>query len=169
MTMKFSRRDTGLGMIGWIISMPLVLIGLLILVVIFFEGRKAYWDNKVREMCEKDGGVIIQDKLEITLEEYANLPKVNNIVTVPAVSNDAPVFSESKSTYLHRSDPEVRRTEVHVIRRKDKKVIANYAMYSRVGGDFPTIIGHPTYFSCPDTVKIVTELSELFLVDLGAK
>ena len=164
MNIKFRKKHSGFGVIGWIVIIPLLIIVVLILTVGFYEGRKAYWDHKVKEMCEKDGDVAIYEKFEISSEEYTKLPKVNNIATVPAVSKGDPVFSQSKSTYLHRSNPEVRRTEVKIIRKQDENVIARYAMYSRVGGDFPTIIGHPTYFSCPDTVNIITQLGNIFVI-----
>jgi len=35
---------------------PVLIIVVLILAKGFFEGRKAYWDHKVRQMCEIDGG-----------------------------------------------------------------------------------------------------------------
>lgn len=56
MNIKLRKQYLGLGLIGWIVAVPLGLISLLILVIGFYEGRKAYWDSKVREMCEKDGG-----------------------------------------------------------------------------------------------------------------
>lgn len=52
---------------------PVALISLLVLAIGFYEGRKAYWDSKVREMCAKDGGVQIINKLRVSTEEILAL------------------------------------------------------------------------------------------------
>ena len=70
MNIKLGKQCLGMGLIGWVITIPLTLILLLILVVGFYEGRKAYWDHKVTEMCEKDGGIKIYERVQLDEAEY---------------------------------------------------------------------------------------------------
>jgi hypothetical protein len=49
------------------ILVPLILIGLAIAGT---EFNKAYWDHKVRELCEKDGGVTVYEAIELSPEEF---------------------------------------------------------------------------------------------------
>lgn len=160
-----------MGLIGWIVSIPFILIGLLMLAVLFFEGRKAYWDNKVRQMCEKDGGVVIFDKVYISKGDIDLLGRNDGKIAVPTkdlAHVNAPVYSESKTAYLRDANPKVWRKDVSVIRRADQKTIAKWVFYSRVGGDFPTF-GHPSYFGCPDLKIITSDLERIFIVKGDSK
>lgn len=166
MNMKLKERLAGLGLIGWIVSILALLIGLIVIAFILCEANKAYWDYRVTKMCEKDGEVIVYEKLKITQEEYSKLPKVNGIATAPASDHDnQPVYSKSTMKILHKQNPKVWSDEVNVIKKQDGKIIASYKMFSRVGGDFPTIIGHPSYFGCPDASNIITELHKIFVIE----
>lgn len=43
-------QNKGFGVLGWLITIAVAVAGILILAVGFFEGRKAYWDSKVKDM-----------------------------------------------------------------------------------------------------------------------
>ena len=64
------RRMRGASTVKLLVLIPVALVLLLLLVVGFFEGRKAYWDSQVREMCEKDGGVKVFETFPITRSQY---------------------------------------------------------------------------------------------------
>lgn len=49
-------RMRGVSVLKILLFIPLTLVLILLLALAFFEGRKAYWDYRVREMCAKDGG-----------------------------------------------------------------------------------------------------------------
>jgi len=143
----------GMGLLGWIISLPLIVIGLLIAVVIFCEGRKAYWDHRVREMCEMDGGVTVFEKITISDEEYRRLGGVAGGLPLPhkdKVGKDHPYFYQTNEDKIHEWEPEVVRGETIVKRRSDGKILGRSIDYWRRGGDFPTGLFHDSSFSCPE-------------------
>lgn len=59
--------------INWIIAAPFLLLGAALVVALLYlvycEANKAYWDSKVRELCEKDGGVTVFEKVELAQGE----------------------------------------------------------------------------------------------------
>ena len=154
MNIKLRKQCLGMGLIGWIVVIPLVLILLLILIVGFYEGRKAYWDYRVTKMCEKDGGMIIYENIELT-EEELNLYKDKfgkyGFPRENQASEFIQIVSKDKSTYIRRNYPEVRRNELSIIRRTDEKILGMRVSYSRVGGEL--FVFHPSIFRCPETLE----------------
>jgi hypothetical protein len=132
-----------------------VLILLLILVVGFFEGRKAYWDYRVREMCAEDGGVKTNEILDVDESTYESLKNKFGQIDIPSKGDPRSVgsiaFHSYKDVYIRRSDPEVRRSELAVTRASSGAVVATSTTYSRVGGDLFAL--HPSYFACPSAPK----------------
>ena len=129
-----------------LILIPLLIIG-------FYEGRKAYWDAKVREMCAIDGGVKIHQTHEVDLRTYQTLINQFGKVDIPRKGDvrsiESALVHTYEDVYLRRSSPEVRRSRISVIRSSDGSVIATNTTYSRVGGDL--VAFHPSYLSCPPT------------------
>lgn len=144
-------KSNGFGIVGWLLMIPVVVIVLLILVIGFYEGRKAYWDYRVREMCEKDGGAKVFQTVELNEQQYALLLNKFGKLDIPLdrpVSRNAPIVRKEASIYIRRNDPEVRQDQLVVIRKSDQKVLGTRVSYSRVGGDLIAL--HPSYFSCPE-------------------
>ena len=136
-------------------------------------GRQAYWDAKVREMCEKDGGVTIYERVTLTESQYRDLGGTRGAVPVPDESSEnrgAPFFARTTSREINASNPRVTRRETEIIRRADGKVLGKVVIYSRVGGDVPTGIGHATYFSCQDLPDIKLDVErQLFVLSGDSK
>jgi hypothetical protein len=127
-------------------------------------GRQSYWDAKVKEMCEKDGGVTIYEKLRISKSDIGLLGKVGEKIGVPArelADPSAPAYEELNITYLREGNPQVTRSEMRIVRRADKAVIARAIIYARSGGDFPSP-AHSSSFSCPTLNEVVSDLQPLF-------
>ncbi|MEN9480275.1 MAG: hypothetical protein RLZZ298_1670 [Pseudomonadota bacterium] len=126
---------------------------LLAITVIFFEGRKAYWDEQVRKMCEKDGGVVINEIVEINTASYELLKNNFGQIDIPKVGDPRSIGSivvhSYKDYYIRQNDPEVRRSVVTVVKASNEAVVATSTTYSRVGGDIFAL--HASYFSCPNT------------------
>lgn len=165
MNARYSGR-LGFGVLAILIAIPVTAIALLALAVAFYEGRKAYWDSEVRAMCEKDGGVMIFERVPISKAEAGMLPQNDgkpSVATKELALADAPVYSESKTVYLRDSDPVVTRTEHLVIRRSDKKMVARWAYYARGGGDFPSY-AQPSSFGCPDLKRVAADQAQLFIL-----
>jgi hypothetical protein len=137
----------------------------------YVPGQKAYWDARVQELCEKDGGVQIFEKLRVSRDELALLGKANGIVDIPTKATalpNSPAYAEIKRTYLREANPTVTRAEVAIVRRRDQVVVARLISYSRFGGDLPGP-WHPSSFGCPDQKKNLSDLKSLFVVDGHAR
>lgn len=169
-------KTRGFGLLGWILMVPVVIIVLLILAIGFYEGRKAYWDAKVREMCEKDGGVTIYERVRISRAEINRhvLPMTADgrlsFTTKELAHPYAPIYAVERITYVRESNPRVRRTESVIMRRTDQTVVAKWVIYARTGGDFPTGFSEGTNFICPDLQKMTSDLHEqLFIIEGDSK
>jgi hypothetical protein len=128
----------------------LTLMLLLVLAIGGCEARKAYYDWQVRKMCEQDGGVTVFERVIVTKEEYKALGGTAGEIPVYELSSTRPhepYFTETRTTYLRQSNPEVRREERILKRRGDGKVLARYVYYARVGGDVPSW-AHPSSKGC---------------------
>jgi hypothetical protein len=137
-------------------------------------GRQSYWDAKVKEMCNKDGGV--------TIYERVSVPKIDlerGVLPVGADGQigislgalahpDAPIYGERTETYLREGNPVVSRIEWKFVRRSDQKTVATSISYMRGGGDVPSP-SQPSSFRCPDSEKQRSDLQKLFVVDEGFK
>lgn len=178
MRMKY-KRCAGLGLLGWIISIPVVLIGLLILVVISFEARKAYWDYRVAEMCERDGGIKIYEKAilpkrYINNDEDVHIPAAYADKTRPRfkweAQPDDSFYYQSETKEIHAWNPEVKKRTTKIIRSSDGKVLGKQTNYSRVGGDIPTGIMYPSSYSCRNVEGIELDIeSQVFIIDRSVK
>jgi hypothetical protein len=133
--------------------------------------RQAYWDAKVKEMCEKDGGVTISEKLHISKSDIDLLGRVDGKIGVPMkdlAHPNAPAFAVNQITILRDGNPGVWRSEWAVTRRVDQVIIARVVIYNRSGGDFPSP-AHESRFTCPDLKVITSDLQQLFVVEGDSK
>ena len=130
-----------------------VVVAVPILIVGFFEARKAYWDHRVNQMCEKDGGVTVYERIVLSEEEYKRLGGTKSGLAFPleqvAEKSGFPYFRRVVDVRIRDASPEVVRFETLLIRRSDRKVLGRVVQYGRSGGDFPTGISSQTYFMCP--------------------
>lgn len=149
--------------IYWVIFIPLSLI---VLGLAYCEANKAYWDHRVKEMCEKDNGVTVFERASLTQNEYEALPKNSGFVSVPVkyLANENQVFyADEVTSVIKDSYPYVRRVDVSIKRKSDAATIAKYSSFHRVGGDIPLGF-HPSSFSCPDAVETTKEVSKIFSI-----
>lgn len=134
----------------------------------YVPGRQAYWDAQVREMCAKDGGVEIFDKLRLKERDLQFISRRDGKFLVPSKQSavpNAPVYSEMRITYLRKEPgPQVWRAESIITRTSDQAVIARWVVYTRSGGDLPSP-AHESHFTCPDLKTIASDIQRLFVVD----
>lgn len=137
-----------------LVRTPLYLIGglalLLVITLGFFEGRKAYWDHRVRELCKKDGGVDVVEQVRLTVDDYRRLGGAYGEIPVPerrSAPNTAEFVSDTERHLIREGSPTVWRTEATVHAIRTNRTLARYVNYSRSGGDFPSF-AHPSSFSC---------------------
>lgn len=127
------------------------------------EARKAYYDWQLRNMCEKDGGVSISERLQIDPSQVVHLPTVDGHVGVaPEALSDpaAPAFGRLKQQVLRRGHQSLMRYEEEIVRRADGRIIARVVTYTRAGGDFPSF-AHPSLYSCPPATPY-SEIERVF-------
>ncbi len=136
----------------------------------YVPGRQAYWDAKVKEMCEKDGGVTVYERVYISGNEYQQLTGGHGSVPVPderSSNKNTPYFSRLFTREINAVNPKVTRSETEIVRRVDNKVLGKVVIYSRVGGDLPTGIGHDTYSSCEDIPQLKLDVEKQVFVVTG--
>lgn len=153
----------------WMI--PLAVIFVLAGVVVFYEGRKAYWDYQVREMCAKDGGVKISEVIVLSPREAKAMPKNGGYIGVgpeSLASPQVPVFYRVKEAKYREWNPRVSREEKEIVRRSDGRVIATSVVYGRGGGDVPSF-AFPSVFYCPDLGQEMKEIDRIFRIEGEAK
>lgn len=118
----------------------------------YVPGRQSYWDGRVKELCEKDGGVTVYERITLAQKEYRLLRGPGGNVVVPwhkFAGPDAPYIRKTDQTSIRSGDPEVFRLETRIIRTADRKVLSRSVTYIRRGGDIPSP-AHPSSFGCSD-------------------
>lgn len=160
----------GASLVKTLLLIPAALVVLLLLAVGFFEGRKAYWDYRVKRMCEKDGGVRVFERVAIP-PMYVDRDGVIRIPAKPSIP-DKPLHFEAKPTdlfYYETIDESivsgylaVGKHTFNVVRAIDRKILATMIVYSRSGGDIPAF-SHPSSFSCPDPKSRSEPLNATFI------
>ena len=134
----------------------------------YVPGRQSYWDAQVKEMCARDGYVRIFEKVSISKKELDKMILTKDgaisLKMKDLVSAEDVVYLESIEKNIVDGNPRVRRTEWLVIRQSDKKVVASWNSYGRVGGDIPTGLAHDSSFRCPEWDQTWAELKNLFLI-----
>ena len=122
-----------------------------ILTLTFFEGRKAYWDYQVDKMCEKDGGIKINNVFMADSETLELMQNKFGDIRIPKEGSDesigSPLIHTNENVSIHDGNPSVSRSQISVIRVVDNVVIATKTTYYRIGGDLYAL--HPTNFTCP--------------------
>ncbi|MHB1429790.1 MAG: hypothetical protein ACYC5U_01680 [Rhodocyclaceae bacterium] len=132
-----------------------------LLVVGFYEGRKAYWDAKVRELCAKDGGIKVYEKVE--------LPEVlldkNGVIRIPdkrhAKVTDQ-FYYDQEVRHLNSGNPDLWRIQFRILRQADSKLLGMAVSYVRRGGDLPGP-WHESSFICPSRSDISDMKTQVFV------
>ncbi len=168
--MNMYKFQQGFGVIKVLISIPLVLIGLLILAFSYTELNKAYWDYRVKELCEKDGGVTVFETVFITKQQYLKNDGYKGMIRILSERTTKPYhefYWKNKDTIINKSNPQVVRSEYVTYRKLDEKQLGKWVTYSRRGGDFPTGISHPSSFSCRNIAGFKRSAAkEIFLIEM---
>jgi hypothetical protein len=142
-------------------------LGPVLLLIVIFSGcelNKAYWDYQVTKMCKKDGGVTVYEKVELSQDEYKKYGGVNGVIPVRSEkysrADKFDYLAKTEYILMRESNPKLSKSHSWIYRKKDKKVMGEFVSYGRSGGDFPTIIQHPSSFSCADVVGIELDIEK---------
>jgi hypothetical protein len=151
-----------------------VLVATLLGCIGYVPGRQTYWDARVQEMCAKDGGVTIYERVRISKGDLDRrilpITKDGKIGVAPEqlAHPSAPVYARNKTAVLREGNPGVWRSEWEIVRRSDGKVVARWVAYSRSGGDIPSP-AHDSRVTCPELSRISSDLHQLFIVEEHSK
>lgn len=149
-------RQCGATVIKALVLIPFALILLVALVFAFYEGRKAYWDYRVREMCEEDGGIKVYENSAAPERYMQNNVAIRIPFEVHAAETDEYFIRITRIPIL-KGSLSVGKHVTQIIRARDEKIMAELTAYGRGGGDFPTF-AHPSYVSCPTVGNPVDEM-----------
>lgn len=127
----------------------LIAVGIPLVWFAFCEARKSYWDWRVTQMCEQDGGLHIEEQLALSPVSYQSLINKFGDLEIPteARMSGIGVFREDEFVYYRDKDPTVWRYELRVLLGQDRRILGKRVSYARVGGD--AIALHSSYFGCP--------------------
>jgi len=147
---------------------PAQLLVLIVLYVTYCMARIAYWDHEVRQLCAKDGGVTIYERIEISKEEAELLSDGNGKLTAQFkgafFKKGMPVYaSEFQDTLTHKGRPSVGKRAYTINRVTDDRVLASVVRYSRGDGD-PFGPWEPSYFICPDTMILDQSEQKIYFI-----
>ncbi|HNN86796.1 MAG: hypothetical protein U1F12_02850 [Pseudomonadales bacterium] len=107
--------------------------------------RKAYWDHEIRELCRKDAGVTVYERVGMSKEEY----KKFRLLALDDRNENQMYYSKFKTSYIKDNDNiSIMKFEEHAIRKSDGKVLGTSVSYARKGGDSIFHWPHPTQFGC---------------------
>jgi len=130
----------------------------------YVPGQQSYWDAQINEMCERDGGVTIYERVKISKKDSVFLWGQGLPLPTENTRKDSPYFWEMTEKKIHDSYPKVVRAEDLVKRRSDGKVLGKSIRYWRGGGDFPTGFSEATSFICPQDANLS---EQIFLIGGG--
>lgn len=133
------------------------------------EARKAYYDWRVRQMCERDGGIAIYEHIRISPQTAARMSRVAGHLSITYESSSPPsdvAFLRGEPQILRTGEPSIQRYEQSIVRRSDGKTVAKVVRYGRAGGDFPLTLSNPSTFSCPDWPQYYSEVAKVFVVEV---
>jgi hypothetical protein len=129
--------------------------GFLWLAWVLFGGEKMFLDYKVKRLCAKDGGVKVYETVKLPPEKFNQWGQVNFYRPDQGENALGSDYVFKQETHLYRKGKDysfeatMGRWYYAVIRRSDKKVLAETVIYGRGGGDLPGP-WHPSSFSCPE-------------------
>ena len=161
--------NSGFSVIKVVFGLLMAVIVISVSVVAFYEGRKAYWDYRVQEMCNEKGGVFVKEKVKIKKDQIKLMGTVGGYISIPLKSSNNmkyPVYYVYEEVVIRESSPRVTKWEEKIYRRSDTKIVAVIVRFKRSGGDFPSH-SHSSSFSCPENKKIYRDRERMFIIQGG--
>ncbi|MFA0813097.1 hypothetical protein [Microbulbifer epialgicus] len=113
----------------------------IILGILGSEVNKAYWDFRVKLMCEMKGGAKVYQVENISKGDLpSSTLKFKGLIKLPykeyAESNDL-FYLDTSYNELKGGTPSVTQHTVKIIRAADNEVLGEFNSFSRVGQTFP--------------------------------
>lgn len=169
MNIKLAKEQTGLNLIGWTIAILFIFLCSIILVFFGTEVYKDYWDYRLKQMCEVDGGDIIYEKVFLNNDQYKIIKNTYGSLTpnISRANNTTPYTSELNIKKIREGYIKINRYELLIKKQSNSKILGRRISYSRVGGDFPIGIAHSSKYSCPEYKETIGE--KIFIIGNNSK
>lgn len=113
--------------------------------------EKARLDEKVRELCAKDGGIKVYETVKLPAERFDQY----GVVSIPLKGDAKPedeYYIDWNVQYIKHGNPSLWRSHHRLFRRSDRKILGESIMYARSGGDLPGP-WHGSTFKCPEPTQ----------------
>jgi hypothetical protein len=139
-------------------------IALLIAPWIISSTVKWFYDQKVLELCAKDGGIKVYETVKLPSDQLS----FSNEIRIPARKIYEPAditheFYYSPSMLRLRSgNPDLLKLQFKVFRNKDSRLLGEAITYIRIGGDLPGPWMESS-FSCPKNSDITDLNKKIFI------
>jgi len=124
--------------------------------------EKDQLDEEVRQLCAKDGGTKIHERVGLPADKFDESGFINFYRRTAKDPLGPEYMFESRIDYYRKGNPEMWRNYYRVVRRLDGKVLGESVTYSRRGGDMPGP-WHESSFGCPTHTGDATLLKEVFV------
>ncbi len=127
------------------------------------------WDNRIIEMCEEEGGAVIDETVFLTQEEFDAYGPIQGVIPIPSEAAShlyqLPYFSRRTTTVIKESGPRVERFESLILRKSDEREMARSVSFGRISEDSWLGIRYDSGFGCASmegfTANISAQLFEI--------
>ncbi len=146
-------------------------IALLIAPWIISSTVKWFYDQKVLELCAKDGGIKVYETVILPPEKFNQWGQpVFHIPTRPyqKLQDSDQYYIEWKISYLKQGNPNLVRNHFALFRLVDRKMLGESVSYTRSGGELPGP-WHGSSFHCPEISKVSPTLRTSVFITKGAE
>ena len=134
----------------WLVAAPLL-----------FGCEQARVDALMEELCQKDGGMKVYEKVELPEDQFNEHGEPTFYETWNKTSGGYRFVWDSER--IKSDKPTLNRYEYSVVRERDKKLLGTYVVYLRIGGGLMWVPGPDPSKLCPSEPGSVAFLKNIFV------
>ena len=139
--------------------MKKIIFVLLISITVYamFFSEKARLDREVDRLCAIDGGIKVYETVTLPADKFNERGEINFYKPTQRENALGPEYIFKWDIhYYKKSDPSrqdihessMKRDHIQIIRKSDMKLLGEFVLYRRAGGDLPGP-WHPSSYRCP--------------------
>jgi len=129
------------------------------------------WDSRIIEMCEEEGGAVINEIVTLTQEEFDAYGPIQGVIPIPSEAAShlyqLPYFNRRTTTVINENDPRVVRLNFLVIRKSDEREMASSVSFARISEDSWLGIRYDSGFSCANVEGVTLDISPQLFEIIG--
>jgi len=140
-------------------------ISTLIFSAVFMSGcEQMRVDAQMEELCKKDGGGEIYEKIFLPQEMFTKNGDPNFLGKWDANGRYGNGYRITLNVNkIHEGKPTLTKYRYQVVRDSDRKILGVYVWYQRIGGDFFPRLGPDSSRTCPKNASEVLFLRKIFI------